>query len=513
MKPKNRAILIVMDGWGIAPAGKGNCITQASTPNYDCFVSEFPNSQNKASGEAVGLPPGSQGNSEVGHLHMGAGRIVWQPFQRINNAIKDKSFFKNPALLKAISRAKKSNSKLHLMGLCSDEGVHAHVLHLFALLEMAKKEGLGKEQVLIHFFADGRDVPEKSAAKYVKQIEGKCKELGVGKIASMAGRYYAMDRDNNWKRTKKAYDMLTLGKGFKAASALEAVEQAYKRGDKTDYYIQPAVVEGSFSPIEDNDSVIFFNFRTDRPRQLTKAFVSEKFARFRREKHPKVSFATFTQYDRAIGTATAFKEVRAGHNLGETISKAGLRQLRLAETEKYAHVTYFFNSQREAPYPREDRKMIPSPKLPSYDLKPEMSAYEIAEEAVKRISSRKYDFILINFANCDLVGHSAVIPAIVKCVKVVDECTGKVVKAALENGYTAVITADHGRAEEKLYKDGKPNPAHSRNPVPFIIVSEDEKPRKAKLCNGGQKDVAPTILEIMGLKKPGEMTGKSLLKH
>jgi 2,3-bisphosphoglycerate-independent phosphoglycerate mutase len=505
---KRKVLLVVMDGWGIAAPGKGNYIAQARTPNYSRYWKDFPHCQNEAAGNSVGLPAGAQGNSEVGHLHLGAGRIVWQMYEKINRTIMDGSFFENRALKTAMEQAKKKGSALHLIGLCSDEGVHAHTNHLFALLGMAKKEGL--EKVFVHFFADGRDVPEKSAKKYVEEIESAAKRIGVGKIASIVGRYFAMDRDNNWDRTKKAYDLLTLGEGFKAKSALKAVEQAYARGDKTDYYIQPTVVEG-FEPIKDKDSVIFFNFRTDRPRQLTKAFISKNFKGFERQKQPKAFFATMTEFDKTFDCPFAFGEKKVKNNLGEVLSKRGIRQLRIAETEKYAHVTYFFNSQVEKPFKGEKRILVPSPKVPSYDSKPEMAAFGVRDEAIKQIGTKKFGFILANFANCDLVGHSAVKEAIIKCVEVVDDCVGALARKALEKKYTIIITADHGSAEDKLYADGRPKPAHSCNPVPFILVSQEERLRKAVLRNGGQKDVAPTILELLKIKKPKEMTGNSLI--
>jgi len=510
-----KVILVVMDGWGIAPPGPGNYISQARTPNFDYFIKNFPHTQNKASGEAVGLPKGTQGNSEVGHLHMGAGRIVIQMYEKINREIRNKSFFKNKVLINAMDFAKKNNSNLHLIGLCSDEGVHAHINHLIALLKMAKKRKL--KNTFIHFIADGRDVPEKSAKKYIEIIEKETRKLKLGKIATVVGRYYAMDRDNNWNRTKKAYDLLVFGKGFKARNAIEAVYMAYKRGDKTDYYIKPTVIVGKDSEpvslIKDKDSVIFFNFRTDRPRQLTKVFISERFNKFKRKVHPKVLFTTFTEYDKTFKCPFAFKEEIIKNNLGQVLARHNLKQLRIAETEKYAHVTYFFNSQIEKPNKGEIRILIPSPKVPSYDKKPEMSAYKITEELIRQIKKRKYDFILVNFANCDLVGHSAIKKAIIKAVEVVDECTGKVVKAGLENNYTLILTADHGSAEDKLYPDGTPKPCHSTNPVNFIIVSNDEKLKKIKLRKGEQKDVAPTILDLMNIKKPSEMTGKSLIIH
>jgi len=509
MKPKRKVILLVQDGWGIAKKGPGNYIEMAKKPNFDSYIKEYPHTQNLAAGNSVGLPKGAQGNSEVGHLHMGAGRIVWQMYEKINRAIKDKSFFTNEVLVEALRHAKENNSVLHLMGLCSDEGVHAHTDHLFALLELAKKEGA--KDIVIHFFADGRDVAEKSAQKYAKMIEEKTNKLGVGKIGSIVGRYYSMDRDNNWDRTRKAYDMLTKGEGFKSKNIFSAIKEAYARGDKTDYYIQPIVLDG-FKPIKNNDSVIFFNFRTDRPRQLTQAFIFPDFAKFARASQPKILYTTFSEYDKTFTCPYVFSEDEVKNNLGAVIASKGLNQLRMAETEKYGHVTFFFNSQIEIPNKCEERILIPSAKVASYDLKPEMSAYEIADEAAIQIKSDKFDFILINFANCDLVGHSAVKQAIIKCVGVVDECTKKVVLAALAKNYTIIITADHGSAEEKLYPDGKPCPAHSKNPVNFILISNEKELQKIKLNKGGQADVAPTILELMGLPKPKEMTGVSLIK-
>lgn len=510
---KRPVILVVADGWGIAPPGPGNYISQAKTPNFDGLLKRYPHTQNEASGLAVGLPTGAQGNSEVGHLHMGAGRIVWQSFQRINNAIENKSLFSNEALVCAVEFAKKKKSKLHLMGLCSDEGVHAHTDHLIALLLMAKERGL--DDVYIHFFADGRDVPERSAKKYVKLIEDECMRIGVGRIVSIVGRYYAMDRDTNWDRTQKAYDMLVWGEGFRARSAEDAIEKAYLRGDKTDYYIQPTVVVDdsgeAIGKIKDDDSVVFFNFRADRPRQLTKAFVFKKFDFFKRDVLPRILFTTMTKYDKTIECPMGFVEEDVDNNLGKVLSMNGIKQLRMAETEKYGHVTYFFNSQVERPYAGEERVMIPSSKVSSYDKKPEMSAYDIADEALRQISKKGSDFILINFANCDLVGHSAVRDAIIRSVEVVDECVGNVVKAGVDNGYVVLVTADHGSAEDKLYPDGNVKPAHSSNPVPFVVVSRDDELMNVKLRKGGQKDVAPTVLEIMGIKKPKEMTGESLI--
>jgi 2,3-bisphosphoglycerate-independent phosphoglycerate mutase len=409
---------------------------------------------------------------------------------------------------------KEKNSTLHLTGLCSDEGVHAHIDHLFALLEMVKNHGL--ENVFVHFISDGRDVPEKSAQEYVEMIENKFEELGVGKIATVCGRFYSMDRDNNWERTKKAYEMLTKSEGFKAGSATDAVQKAYERGDKTDYYIQPTVIvdeeDNPLTKVEDGDGFIFFNFRTDRPKQLTLAFISDDFNNFERDVRPDVNFVTMTEYEESFGPINAFEEKNIENDLGELLSQKGLNQLRLAETEKRAHVTYFFNGQRDDPYPGEERIIIPSAKVPSYDQKPEMSAYEIAEQAAKQISSGKFDFILINFANCDLVGHTADKEAIIKAVETVDECTGQVIDVALKNDYVVILTADHGSAEDKLYPDGRSKPAHSTNPVNFFVISGKSELQEIGLRNGGQKDVAPTILELMGLEKPEEMSGNSLIQ-
>ncbi len=510
---KRRIILVITDGWGVAPPGPGNYVYFAKHPNYDYFLENFPWTLNKAAGSAVGLPKGYQGNSEVGHLHIGAGRIVWQPLEKINREIRSGNFFKNKALVRAMKFVKRNDSKLHLMGLCSDEGVHAHINHLYALLKMAKKFKLKK--VYIHFFGDGRDVPEKSAKKYVKMINNWTKKLKIGEIASVVGRYYSMDRDNNWSRTKKAYDMLVLGKGRKAKSAIEAINLAYKKGDSTDYYIKPTVIVKNGKPIatiDDKDAVIFFNYRTDRPRQLTQAFIQKNFKKFKREKWPKVLFVCFIQYKKEFKCPYAFKEEKIKNCLGEVLSKHKLKQLRLAETEKYAHVTYFFNGQVEKPFKGEYRIMVPSPKVPSYAEKPEMSAYKITEVARKEIETEKFDFILINFANCDLVGHSANKKAIIKAIETVDDCMGKVVRSGLNHRYTCIITSDHGSVEDKLYPNGKPKPSHSTNPVHFIIVSNEEELRKIKLRKGEQKDVAPTILELMKIPKPKEMTGKSLIK-
>jgi len=512
VEPQRKVVLIVADGLGEAPKGPGNFASQAKTPFLNKIKRTYAHCSNKASGSAVGLPKGAQGNSEVGHLHMGAGRIVWQLYERINKAIEDKSFFKNDKLLAAMRHAKDSKSTLHLMGLCSDEGVHAHIDHLKALMLMAKDEGV--EKVRIHFIADGRDVAERSAQKYIKEIE----DAG-GEIATVVGRYYAMDRDKNWERTKKAFNMLTGSIGAKASSAKQAVEIGYKNGAKTDYYLPPTVIYNqNGSPkgqLADNDAMIFFNFRTDRPRQLTHALLDEDFDKFERPVWPDVNIVTMTAYDNGMESMAAFQEEVINNNLGQVLATLNLKQLRIAETEKYAHVTYFFNSQREEPNEGEDRIMVPSLKVPSYDEAPKMSAAKIVVEAITKIEEQKYDFILINFANCDLVGHTAQKEAIIKAVETVDKTVAEVTKTALANDYVVVYTSDHGNAEDKLYDDGTPKPSHSTNPVGFYIISNDEllAKNKIKLKNGGQQDVAPTILDIMGLSRPPEMTGDSLITY
>lgn len=509
-----RVVLIIRDGWGYSDEIKGNAIRLAHAPNNEYYMKNYPWTLLKASGNAVGLPEGTQGGSEPGHLTMGAGRIVWQPLEHINISIRDGSFFKNPAFLRAIENCKKNDSSLHLMGLFSDQGIHGTIEHLYALLDLAKRNNLKK--VFVHCFLDGRDVPETSADVFIKEFEKKSEEIGAGRIATMVGRYYAMDRDNNYDRTKEAYMLLTEGIGIKEQDPITAIKNAYKRGDKTDYYVKPIViVDDKESPVaimRDNDSVIFWNFRSDRTRQLTYALTNDKFDKFDRGKKLNLCFICMSEYDDNLTLPIAFKQQVINKNLGEVLSENGLKQLRIAETEKYAHVTFFFNSQIEKPYNGEDRILVPSPKVPSYDMKPEMSAYGITEKLLPEIEKEIYDFIAVNFANGDLVGHSGKLDAGIMACEAVDGCVGKIVGLSLEKDYVVIITGDHGKIEVMFYPNGEVCPAHGTNPVPFILISKDEELKKAKLKKGeGLSSVAPTILNIMGLKKPGEMTGKSLI--
>jgi len=504
--------LIIRDGWGHGKHDKGNAVFHAKTPNHDFYKENYSTTVLKCTGNAVGNPEGSQGGSEVGHLTMGAGRIVWQPYELINHQIKNKKFFKDKVLIEAINSCKKNNSDLHLDGLFSTEGVHADYHHLFALLELCKKQNF--DRVFIHLTLDGRDMPEKSALPLLKKLEKKIKEVGIGKIASVIGRYYAMDRDKNWNRTTKAYDLLVEGRGFKAKTAKQAIEIAYKRGEKTDYYVKAtAITDDNDKPIallKDKDSFIWYNFRSDRSRQITAMLNRLDYCTELPEKEVKLHYVCFCSYDSNWTLPVAFPQEKVKNNLGQTISKAGLKQLRISETEKYAHVTFFFNSQEDTPNKGEDRTMVDSPKVSSYDQKPEMSAYELCEELLKHIG--KYDFVVVNYVNGDLVGHSGVFEAAVKGCEAVDECVGKTVKKALEEDYTVFLTADHGNAEHMLYDNGEKDPSHGFNPVLLTIISNEEGLKKVKLKEGkGLKDVAPTILEVMGIKKPKEMDGESLI--
>jgi len=499
--------LVIMDGFGISYELQGNAIKLAKTPNLDNYINNYPNTHLLAHGVDVGLPEGQMGNSEVGHLNIGAGRIVYQELTRINQEIKQGSFFNNQAFLKAIKNCKKNNSNLHLMGLVSDGGVHSSINHLFALLELAKKEIF--YNVYIHCFTDGRDTSPTSGIGFIQKLEEKIKELDVGKIASIMGRYWAMDRDKRWNRTNKAYDTLVLETGKQTNSAQQAIENSYAN-KITDEFINPIIINPA--AIEDNDSVIFFNFRPDRARQLTHALINPDFSDFKRKKFPKIVFISMTNYDDSIKNLTiAYKPQILKNTFGEFISSINLTQLRIAETEKYAHVTYFFSGGKEDIYPGENRVLIPSPKVATYDLKPEMSANEITKEVLTRIDSGNYDLMILNFANCDMVGHTGNIKATVKAVEAVDNCIGLIVSKILENEGTVVITADHGNAEKMINNHNNSlYTAHTINPVPFILIDKSKKNVSLRK-NGRLSDIAPTLLEVIGIDKPQEMTGESLI--
>ena len=501
---KKPLILIIMDGFGIAPKA-GNAIAAAKKPNLDRLFAENPVTQIGASGLNVGLPDGQMGNSEVGHTNMGAGRVVYQELTNITRHIEDGSFFTNPAFQKAVDNCKAHGSALHIFGLCSNGGVHSHNTHLYALIELAKKAGLTK--VYYHAFLDGRDVPPKSGKDFVAQMDAKMQEIGVGKIATVSGRYYAMDRDKNWDRLEKAYAAIVYGAGEKAATAAQAVQASYDKG-VTDEFVLPTVVDPA-GTVQANDSVIFANFRPDRARQITRAFVDADFDGFaRKQGFLPVTFVTMTQYDATMPNVTvAYPPETLVNTLGEYVSGLGLSQLRIAETEKYAHVTFFFNGGVEKQYPGEDRILVKSPKVATYDLQPEMSEPEVTAKLVGAIRSGKYDMIILNYANCDMVGHTGVFDAAVKAVEAVDDGVGQVTKAIAEMGGVALITADHGNADKMEEPDGKPFTAHTTNPVPFCVVGYP-----CKLREGGcLADIAPTMLQIMGLPQPKEMTGKSLI--
>lgn len=504
-------VLVILDGWGLRAEEEGNAIARARTPHMDHFWATYPHTTLGTSGEDVGLPDGQMGNSEVGHLNIGAGRIVYQELTRITRAIRDGSFFTNKALVAAVEHVQATGGALHLMGLLSDGGVHSHISHLFALLELARRHNLSK--VYIHCFLDGRDVPPDNAGEYIQQLEEKCRELGTGIIATVMGRYYAMDRDRRWDRTRRAYEAMVLGKGLTASSAMEALEGSYRRGE-TDEFVQPTVITRAGAPValvESGDAVIFYNFRPDRARQITRAFVDEDFTGFERPANrPRVHFTCMTLYDKTINAPVAFEPHHPANTLGEVISRLGLRQLRLAETEKYAHVTFFFNGGVETPYPGEDRLLIPSPKVATYDQKPEMSAPEVTEAFLEQLASGKYQVIIMNYANADMVGHTGDMDAAIKAIETVDRCVGKVVKAVQEKGGTVIITADHGNADEMLDPNGHPHTAHTTSRAPFILIGADSGRIKLR-PEGILADIAPTMLDLMGVPVPPEMTGTSLI--
>lgn len=509
---KKPVLLMILDGFGISKEVKGNAVKAANKPNFDKYYSNYPHTQLGASGLSVGLPDGQMGNSEVGHLNIGGGRIVYQSLTKITKSINDGDFFNNKVLVNSMDSAIKNNSSLHLVGLLSSGGVHSHIDHLKALLKLAHDKGI--KNVYVHAFLDGRDEPPTSGLGFVKEIEDYMKKLGTGKIATVSGRYYAMDRDKRWERVQLAYNAMVLSKGEKAVSAEEAVKKSY-HDNKTDEFVIPAVIYENGKPvgnIKSGDSVIFFNFRPDRARQLTRAINDEVFDGFKRERL-NLNFVTMTQYDATLkGVSVAFPPDTYKNTLGEYVSSKGLNQLRIAETEKYAHVTFFFNGGVEKPNPNEDRALVPSPKVATYDLQPEMSCYKVCDELLKRIDSDKYDMIILNFANPDMVGHTGILEAAKKAIEAVDVCLGKIVEKILSKDGTVFITADHGNSEQMInYETGGPMTAHTTNPVPFVYVSKDAKGKE--LRDGGiLADIAPTMLQVLGLPVPKEMTGKSLIK-
>lgn len=499
-----KVLLTILDGFGEAPDGPGNAVKLANTPNIDALRKKYPFGLLEAHGEAVGLTKGAMGGSEVGHFTIGAGRVVPQFLLAINQSISDGSFFEKPELLDAFNHIKKTGKKMHLMGMLSNKGVHSHIDHLFALLDFAKKEGL--EKVYIHITTDGRDVRERSAMQFIDQLQSKIKELGIGKIATIIGRYFSMDRDTNWDRTEKAYNLMTNGEGKKFNSPNEAIDYFYKNDSElTDYYI-PQILLDEQGLVEEDDAIIFFNYRTDRTRQITSAFVDPNFSSFKKIKSP-VKFVCMGPYSDIA--PVVFDVPKVENNLGEWLSKNGKKQLRMAETEKFPHVTFFFNSQKKDPYLNEDRLLVNSPKVSSYDQKPEMSAPELTEKLLDAIQKSEHDLIVVNYANCDLVGHSGSINATIKAVEVVDDAVGKIYKQAMESGYSVILTADHGNADEMLYEDGSTKPSHSLYPVVCMVIDPEKKIENVK--NGGLSDIAPTILELLDIEKSKEMTGDSLI--
>jgi 2,3-bisphosphoglycerate-independent phosphoglycerate mutase len=509
-------MLMILDGWGLDGPGAANAVTTAKTPFLDRLARDFPSTAISCSGKSVGLPDGIMGNSEVGHLNLGAGRVVYQALLRIDLAIRDGSFFENGALSGVMDNVKEGGGSLHLMGLVSEGGVHSQLNHLFALIDMAQERGVPR--VYIHAILDGRDTPPDSGAGYLEELSRYIEGKSRLSIASVCGRYYAMDRDTRWKRTRKAYQLYTLGKGRLEKDPVEAVRKAYSRGE-SDEFVEPIAVKGpdesAAAPVVDGDGVIFFNFRPDRARQITRAFTQAEFEPFQREVSPQLGgYVCMTQYDEDFDLPVAFPPVYLDQVLGEVVSFQGLSQLRIAETEKYAHVTYFFNGGEETPFAGEDRHLVPSPReVATYDEKPEMSAYEVADQTVSYLLMEKYDFIVLNFANLDMVGHTGDMEAAVKACAAVDRCVEKVVTAALDKGWDVLVTADHGNAEKMADEEGQPHTAHTVNPVPCILVSPGVEAKKGGLCTDGVLgDIAPTICELLEIEKPEKMTGKSLLR-
>lgn len=503
---KKPVLLMILDGWGIAPASSSNAASLARTPNLDKYFANYPHTQLEASGLEVGLPAGQIGNSEVGHLNIGSGRIIYQSLTRISKSITDGDFFTNPVLVQVMDQVKASGKALHLLGLLSDGGVHSHITHIMALLEMAKKHGLSK--VYVHAFLDGRDVPPQSALTYVEQLEQAMATIGVGKIATVSGRYYAMDRDKRWERLAKAYATVVQGEGPKAASAIQGIQASYEAG-VTDEFVVPFTVEGVDGRINVGDGVIFANFRPDRAREITRAIIDEDFPYFERPASARpVYFACMAQYDATIAAPVAYPPEEINDTLGQIVAERGLRQLRIAETEKYAHVTFFFNGGVEAPNKNEERILIPSPKVATYDLQPEMSAEEVTQALLAELDKDKFDVVILNFANPDMVGHTGVLAAAIKAMEKVDNCVGRIVEKVLSLDGSVCVCADHGNLEKMAEEDGEPNTAHTTNPVPFLLVSKE----KHQLHQGILADIAPTMLELLNIPQPKAMTGKSLIE-
>ena len=501
-----KALLMILDGWGIGDQGKDDVIFNTPTPYWDYLVKTYPHSQLQASGENVGLPDGQMGNSEVGHLNIGAGRVVYQDLVKINLACRDNSIMKNPEIVSAFTYAKENGKNIHFMGLTSDGGVHSSLDHLFKLCDISKEYGI--ENTYVHCFMDGRDTDPKSGKGFIEQLEAHCAK-SAGKIASIIGRYYAMDRDKRWERVKEAYDLLVNGVGKKVSHMVQAMQESYDEGI-TDEFIKPIANANVDGTIKEGDVVIFFNYRNDRAKELTVVLTQQDMPEAGMHTIPGLQYYCMTPYDASFkGVHILFDKENVMNTLGEYLAAKGLKQLHIAETEKYAHVTFFFNGGRETPYENEDRILVPSPKVATYDLKPEMSAYEVKDKLVAAINENKYDFIVVNYANGDMVGHTGIYEAIEKAVVAVDACVKETVEAAKAQGYEAIIIADHGNADHALNEDGTPNTAHSLNPVPCVYVTEN---KNAKVENGRLADVAPTILKIMGLEVPAEMNGKVLIK-
>jgi len=504
-------VLIILDGWGLSPKREGNAIALAHPAFYASLLKNYPHTELEVSGEAVGLPEGQMGNSEVGHLNIGAGRIVYQELTRINKAIRESEFSRNPELLNLMTLARKGT--LHLMGLLSDGGVHSHIKHLYAILDLAKARGL--QNVAIHLFLDGRDTPPKSGIEYVAQLEQFLESLHLGRIATVTGRYYAMDRDHRWERVQKAYEAMVSGTGARHRSALEAVRESYAAGVTDEFMLPAVIVDSGQKPVgtlSDGDAVLFFNFRADRAREISRTLTDPDFDGFPRKAFPKLSrFVCMTRYDEKNGLPVLFPPNSLDRIFGQVISQEGMHQFRIAETEKYAHVTYFFNGGEEKPFPGEDRLLIPSPKeVATYDEKPQMSAPAVTDEVIRRIESGQYDVIIMNYANPDMIGHTGILPAAVKAVGVIDDCLRRVVTAVKEAGGTVIITADHGNLEQMVDEKGNPHTAHTTNPVPLILVGQNN-PRLRD--HGIHADIAPTMLKLLGLPQPQEMTGESLIKE